>query len=113
MVRDARTGRRAAAGGPSRAFSAPEAEAADALLARGRDTPPFLLNPELRLDGVLIGIPDGWIPSAGIGWEMDSVEQHGSTNDLDATLLRHERFADAGLALRHITPTRFRGARRA
>ncbi len=41
------------------------------------------------------------------------MEQHGSTNDLDATLLRHERFADAGLALRHITPTRFRGARRA
>lgn len=90
------------------AFSAPEAEAADALLALGRRAPAFLLNPELRLDGVLIGMPDGWVPSAGLGWEMDSVQNHGSTSDLDATLSRHERFTDAGLSLRHVTPTRFR-----
>lgn len=92
------------------AVSAPEAEAADALLALGPSTPPFLLNPELRLNGVLMGVPDGWIPSAGIGWELDSVENHGQSDDLDATLLRHERFDDAGLALRHITPSRFRGS---
>lgn len=90
------------------AFSAPEAEAADALLALGGSTPAFLLNPELRLNGVLIGVPDGWIPSAGLGWEMDSVQNHGSASDLDATLSRHERFSDAGFSLRHITPARFR-----
>jgi hypothetical protein len=93
------------------AVSAPEAEAANALLALGRRGPAFLLNPELHLDGVLIGVPDGWIPSAGTGWEMDSVENHGSTRDLDATLRRHERFADAGLLLRHVTPARFRADR--
>lgn len=95
------------------AFSAPEAEAADALVALGRGAPAFLLNPELRLDGVLVGIPDGWIPSAGLGWEMDSLQNHGSSSDLDATLSRHERFTDAGLFLRHVTPVRFRADPRA
>jgi hypothetical protein len=95
------------------ARSAPEAEAADAVLALGEGAPPFLLNPELRLDGVLLGTPDGWIPSAGIGWEMDSVEHHGSPDDLDATLLAHELFSEAGLRLRHVTPWRFRRDSRA
>lgn len=95
------------------ACSAPEAEAADAVLALARRAPPFLLNPEVRLDGVLLGTPDGWIPSAGIGWEMDSVEHHGSRDDLDVTLLRHQRFADAGLLLQHVTPSRFRRDERA
>ena len=95
------------------ARSAPEAEAADALLALAGGPPPFLLNPQLRLDGVLLGTPDGWIPSVGMGWEMDSEEHHGDRDDLDRTLRRHECFADAGLVLRHVTPARFRRNSRA
>lgn len=94
------------------ARSAPEAEAADALVTlRGpRPVPPFLLNPELLLAGVPLGSPDGWVPSAGLGWEMDSREFHGDEDDLDATLARHQRFTDAGIELLHVTPSRFRKA---
>jgi hypothetical protein len=95
------------------ARSAPEAEAADALLALPgrRPPPPFLLNPELRLDGVLLGSPDGYLPEAGLGWEMDSEEFHGDSDTLDETLVRHQRFSDAGIPLLHVTPSRFRGDR--
>jgi len=94
------------------ARSAPEAEAADSLLALPgrRPSPPFLLNPDLRLDGVLLGSPDGWVPAAGLGWEMDSVEFHGDSDALDATLVRHQAFTDAGFELLHVTPKRFRAA---
>lgn len=94
------------------ARSAPEAEAADALLDLRGDGPPsgVLLNPEIRLDGVLVGSPDGLCVDTGLGWEMDSVEHHGSGEALDETLQRHLRFGDAGLELLHATPRRFRAA---
>ncbi|HWH27906.1 MAG TPA: hypothetical protein VNU26_02905 [Mycobacteriales bacterium] len=94
------------------ARSAPEAEAADALLAvpGTRPAPPFYLNPELWLDGVLLGSPDGYVPGAWLGWEVDSEEHHGDDDDLDATLQRHQRFADAGFELLHVTPKRMRAA---
>lgn len=92
------------------ARSAPEAEAADALLDLA-GAPPFLLNPEVSLDGVLVGSPDGLVVDAGLGWEMDSVEYHGSGETLDATLQRHRRFADAGIELLHATPSRMRADR--
>lgn len=96
------------------ARSAPEAEAADALLAlTSRAAAPFLLNPELWLDGHLLGSPDGWVVSAGLGWEIDSVEFHGTADALDGTLQRHQRFSDAGLELLHATPARVRADRRA
>jgi hypothetical protein len=93
------------------ARSAPEAEAADAVLAL--EAPAFLLNPEIRLDGQLLGSPDGWLIDAGLGWEMDSVEFHGDAASLDATFARHRRFDDAGLGLLHATPSRMRADRRA
>ena len=97
------------------ARSAPEAEASDALLdlTSEQRPPPFLLNPEVWLDGVLLGSPDGLVVDAGLGWEMDSVEFHGSGASLDATLQRHQRFADAGIALLHATPSRLRAGRAA
>lgn len=97
------------------ARSAPEAEAADALLALTGPTPApsVLLNPELWLDGHLLGSPDGWVVGAGLGWEMDSVEFHGSADALDGTLQRHRRFSDAGLELLHATPARMRAGPRA
>lgn len=90
--------------------SAPEAEVAEAVeeaVRRGR-LPPYVLNPELFFDGTKIGEPDGWLVGLGLGWEVDSYRHHGSVGDLDATLLRHERFAHVQLELVHITPTRFR-----
>lgn len=97
------------------ARSAPEAEAADALLDLAGVLPPpaFLLNPEVRLDGVLLGSPDGLMVDAGLGWEMDSVEYHGTGVSLDATLQRHRVFADAGIELLHATPSRLRADRAA
>jgi len=73
---------------------------------RGR-LPAYLLNPELYLDGELLGSPDAWFPGFGLGDEVDSREWHGGADQLDATLLRHERFAAHGLALCHVTPKRF------
>jgi hypothetical protein len=102
--------RRAVAAAAAGCRSAPEAEVAEAVaeaVRRGR-LPPYDLNPELVLDGVSVGFPDGWLSGLGLGWEVDSYRHHGSVDDLDATLLRHEQFEQAGLQLLHITPARFR-----
>ena len=89
--------------------SAPEGSLHDALLpaAGAGRLPSYLLNPDLLLDGELIGSPDAYFPGLGLGDEQDSREHHGSVDDLDATLLRHERFSRRGLYLNHTTPTRF------
>jgi hypothetical protein len=76
--------------------------------ARRGQLPPYLLNPDVYVDGVLIGSPDVWFVGYGLGDELDSREWHGSQDALDATLQRHEHFRRAGLLLSHITPTRFR-----
>jgi hypothetical protein len=85
------------------ARSAPEAEAADAL-AGVEGLPPFVLNPRLVLHGRFLGMPDGYLPGRGIGWEVDSLRHHGSSADLAATLDRHRAFADAGVELVHVVP---------
>ncbi len=72
-----------------------------------RQLPPYLLNPELYLDGVLLGSPDVWFPGLGLGDEVDSREWHEDVVRLDETLRRHQRFSDAGLLLSHVTPHRF------
>jgi hypothetical protein len=86
-----------------------EGDVHDTLLraARRGRLPAYLLNPELYLDGELLGSPDAWFPGFGLGDEVDSREWHGGVDQLDATLLRHERFAAHGLALCHVTPRRF------
>lgn len=85
------------------ASSAPEAEAADiALTLRGLVA--FLLNPEIWLDGVLLGRPDGYLPELGLGWELDSLRHHGSSDDLARTLERHQAFSRAGIELLHVVP---------
>lgn len=89
------------------ARSAPEAEAADCLLA----TPglaPFLLNAQVWLDGELLGLPDGYLPELGLGWEVDSFRHHGGSAELDRTLSRHRRFADCGIELVHVVPAQLR-----
>ena len=89
-----------------------EGDLHDALLPacrRGR-LPPYLLNPDVYLDGVLLGSPDAWFVGLGLGDEQDSREWHGAEDELDATLRRHERFRQAGLLLNHTTPARFRSS---
>lgn len=100
-----------AAGG---ARSAPEAELAEEACAAVRrgELPPFLLNPQLLLDGVPLITPDLYVPGLGLGSEMDSVRHHGSADDLEATLVRHDRAWRAGIELLHVTPTHFRRDRR-
>ena len=92
------------------ARSAPEAELADVLVAAVRrgHLPPFLLNPELLLDGEPVVTPDAYLVGLGVGGEMDSVRHHGSARALDGTLLRHDRAARVGIELHHVTPARFR-----
>lgn len=92
------------------AASAPEAELADDVGAAARQglLPPFLLNPELRCDGRLVGRPDGWLLGCGVGWEVDSRRHHAADDAFDATLARHDRFAGHGLTLLHVNPRRLR-----
>jgi hypothetical protein len=88
------------------AASAPEAEAADALLALPRGAlPGFVLNPVLMVDGRPLCRPDGYLPRTGIGWEVDSARHHGSSADLARTLDRHERALRAGVELVHVVPS--------
>lgn len=92
------------------AASAPEAELADRALvcARAGRLPPFLLNPDVLVDGRFVGRPDGWLMGLGLGWEVDSRQHHGRDDQFDATLARHDGFVTHGLVLLHVTPRRLR-----
>lgn len=85
--------------------SPPEAEVVDELIGRGV---PFYVNPELWLDGALIGIPDVWLAGTGTGGEVESQERHGEAHDVENTYDRHERFAGHGLQLVHLSVRRIR-----
>lgn len=102
--------RRALLDAAAGARSAPEAELADVAVAAVRDgrLPPFLLNPTLLVDGVVVGEPDGWFAGLGLGWEVDSRRHHAEDDDFDDTLARHDRYARHGLQLLHVTPRRLR-----
>lgn len=87
------------------AASAPEAELVDLLLPTARRLRlELLVNPEVRLHGVLLGVVDAYLPALALGVEVDSLRHHGTSADLEATLRRHERFAAAGVRLLHVTP---------
>lgn len=86
--------------------SPPEAELVDALVGRGVR---FYVNPELWLDGVLIGCPDVWLVDRGVGGEIESRERHETDVRLvESTYDRHERFAAACLELVHLSVRRVR-----
>lgn len=87
------------------AASPPEAELVDELVGSGL---PFYANPDVRVDGRLVGRFDVYLVGTGVGGEMDSQERHGEREALDETLRRHERAARSGLELLHVTPARFR-----
>lgn len=75
--------------------------------ARRGAFPPYLLNPDVYLDGQLLGSPDLWVVGLGLGSEVDSRQWHEEQEMLDRTLLRHEGFRLGGLHLAHVTPRRF------
>jgi hypothetical protein len=85
--------------------SPPEAELVDGLLGCRL---PFLVNPEIYVDDVLVGVADVWFLGLGCGGEMDSRERHEGDDEFDDTLSRHDRFGAHGLVLSHLTPRRFR-----
>ncbi|TAL26233.1 MAG: hypothetical protein EPN99_00610 [Frankiales bacterium] len=87
------------------AASPPEAELVDELLGCGV---PFYVNPQLWLDGRLLGCTDVYLPGLGIGGEVESVERHGSDDDTETTYDRHERVTAPGLELVHLSVRRIR-----
>ena len=95
-IRDARRG----------AASPPEAELVDELVGCGL---PFYVNPQLLLDGRLIGCPDVYLPGLGLGGEVDSRERHeNDDDDVESTYDRHERITAHGLQLVHLSVRRIR-----
>jgi hypothetical protein len=97
--------RRAARDAACGAVSPPEAELADDLRGCGQ---PFYVNADLRVRGHFVGRFDVYLVGTGVGGEMDSREWHEGAEQLDQTLLRHERAHRWGLSLVHVTPGRFR-----
>jgi hypothetical protein len=89
--------------------SPPEAELVDALVGAGQ---PFYVNPELWLDGVLLGSPDVWLTDLSVGGEVESAERHGGVAGVTATYDRHERFAGGRVELVHISVSRIRESAR-
>lgn len=85
--------------------SPPEAELVDALVGRGV---PFLVNPQLWADGVLLGSPDVWLVRTAVGGEVDSAERHEGEHQVESTYDRHERYAVAGIDLAHLSVRRIR-----
>jgi hypothetical protein len=86
--------------------SPPEAELVDELIGCGV---PFYVNPDVLLDGRLVGSPDIWLVGRGLGGEVDSVERHEQDDAAVAsTYDRHERFAAHGLELVHLSVRRIR-----
>lgn len=86
--------------------SPPEAELVDGLIGCGL---PFYVNPELWLDGQLLGTPDIWFVGRGVGGEVESRERHeADEGQVDSTYDRHERFAAPGIHLVHLSVGRIR-----
>lgn len=85
--------------------SPPEAEFIDVLVAA--DVPCYA-NCEIWYDGRLVAVVDGYLAGTGVAGEIDSREHHGSADDLDATLERHQRLESLGFVVLHRTPGRFR-----
>lgn len=92
--------RRAALDAARGCASPPEAELVDGLIGCGL---PFLVNPGLYLDGVLLGYPDIYALGLGLCGEVQSKERHGAEADEESTYDRAERFAGSGLPISHLS----------
>ncbi len=104
-MRDSALLRRAVRDAERGATSPPEAELIDGLLGEGV---PFWANLELHDDDGLVVVLDVYLAGTGVGGELDSRQEHGSEQQLDATLQRHRRVQAHGAELLHVPPTRYR-----
>jgi hypothetical protein len=82
-----------------------EAELVDGRTGRGQR---FLVNPELRVNGVRLGFPDIWLLDLNVGGEVESREWHAGEEREESTYDRHERFAAAHVELVHLSVARVR-----
>lgn len=73
--------------------------------------PPYLLNPDVVVQGRFVGRPDGELPGLGLGWEVDSREHHGEPTASEATLRGDADVVAAGLALVHLVAAAVQAAR--
>jgi hypothetical protein len=88
--------------------SAPEAELR-VITSGSRILPTILWNPCLvDAQGTRLPTPDGWIPEAAMGLEVNSRTYHGSGDGWDSTLSRSNDLIELGAAVVHITPTEIR-----
>jgi hypothetical protein len=85
--------------------SPPEAELVDELIPLGV---PFLVNPEIWVDGVKLGSPDVWALGTAVGGEVESAERHEGAQQAESTYDRHERFRGGGVDLVHLSVRRVR-----
>ena len=104
-MRDSAVLRRVCRDAARGAASPPEAELVDGLVGLGV---PFWCNVEVRDDAGPVAVLDVYLVGTGVGAEMDSRQEHGSEQQLDATLRRHRRVQMRGVELLHVTPTRYR-----
>lgn len=71
---------------------------------------PVLFNVRVSVDGVFLGIADGYLPGVGAVLPVDSVEQHFMTPDqVVETERQHRRYRSAGLHVYGLRPGRIHG----
>ncbi len=95
------------------AWSLPEVVLAE-LLGRYRPHLEFVANPRLtRPDGVLIGVPDGYLPTRGVAILVHSREHHDGVADdgrdlWEATIEADSVYEAHGIAVAAVAPTALR-----
>jgi hypothetical protein len=84
-----------------------EAEARD-VVEGCSGLPRPLWNPELRLDGRFLAVPDGYWPDHGVLLEVESIAHHFALPDWESTWDRHNRLDALGLCVQHVTARQLR-----
>jgi hypothetical protein len=74
----------------------------------GSGLPRPLWNPELRLDGRFLAVPDAYWPDHGVILEVESVAHHFALPDWESTWDRHNRLDALGLCIQHVTARQLR-----
>lgn len=69
--------------------------------------PPMVHNREVETTaGEFIAMPDGWIDSVAMAWEIDSLDHHLNVRDHEQTMIRRARMQSRGIiVLAHLPKT--------
>jgi hypothetical protein len=71
--------------------------------------PPLKWNCELfTMDGQFVACPDGWCPTVGLAWEVDSYEFHFERQGYARTLARNTTYSANGIVVVQTLPDRLR-----